>query len=133
MKKASLTETKNRLSALIDEVREGGFREDLLYRLNAITIEVPALKDRPDDVLPLFHHFLEAAAERERRTVPTIPAELEKVLQDYEWPPTPAWAVYPPTRHLSYRVRAFIDYLASKFEGVPYWDEECDAPTAKHN
>jgi DNA-binding transcriptional LysR family regulator len=56
--------------------------------------------------------------------------ELVAILQDYEWPVTPAYAVYPPTRHLSYRVRAFIDFLAGKFAGTPHWDEDCDAPAA---
>ncbi len=55
--------------------------------------------------------------------------ELVPVLTDYEWPVTPAWAVYPPTRHLSFRVRAFIDFLVEKFSGTPYWDEDCDAPS----
>jgi DNA-binding transcriptional LysR family regulator len=59
--------------------------------------------------------------------------ELVPILRDYEWPVTPAYAVYPPTRHLSYRVRAFIDFLAEQFAGVPHWDEECDAPTARQS
>ena len=59
--------------------------------------------------------------------------ELVPILQDYKWPVTPAYAVYPPTRHLSYRVRAFIDFLAERFEGVPYWDEECEAPSARQS
>ena len=37
-----------------------------------------------------------------------------------------AWAVYPPTRHLSMRVRAFVDFLADRFSGVPYWDRAAD-------
>ena len=48
--------------------------------------------------------------------------ELVPVLGDYSWPETPAYAVYPPTRHLSYRVRAFIDFLAEWFSGTPAWD-----------
>jgi DNA-binding transcriptional LysR family regulator len=59
--------------------------------------------------------------------------ELVPILRDYEWPVTPAYAVYPPTRHLSYRVRAFIDFLAEQCAGVPHWDEECDAPTARQS
>lgn len=51
--------------------------------------------------------------------------ELVAVLTDYEWPVTPAWAVYPPTRHLSYRVREFIDFLAAYFSGTVYWDKDC--------
>ncbi len=51
--------------------------------------------------------------------------ELVPILTDYDWPITPAYAVYPPTRHLSYRVREFIDFLADYFSGMPYWDEDC--------
>ena len=52
--------------------------------------------------------------------------ELVPVLPDYTLPVTPAFALYPPTRHLSYRVRAFIDHLAAHFAGQPYWDADCD-------
>ena len=51
--------------------------------------------------------------------------ELVPILTDYEWPVSPAYAMYPPTRHLSYRVRAFIDYLVEHFAGTPQWDEDC--------
>ena len=51
--------------------------------------------------------------------------ELIPLLTDYEWPVSPAYAIYPPTRHLSYRVREFIDFLAARFSGVPYWDADC--------
>jgi DNA-binding transcriptional LysR family regulator len=51
--------------------------------------------------------------------------DLVPILTEYEWPVTPAWAVYPPTRHLSYRVREFIDFLAEYFSGTPYWDRDC--------
>lgn len=51
--------------------------------------------------------------------------ELVPVLTGFEWPVTPAWAIYPPTRHLSYRVREFIDFLAGHFSGPLHWDREC--------
>ena len=51
--------------------------------------------------------------------------DLVPVLTDYQWPVTPAWVAYPPTRHLSFRVREFIDFLAEHFAGTPYWDEDC--------
>ncbi len=57
--------------------------------------------------------------------------KLVPVLTDYSWPISPAYAVYPPTRHLSYRVRAFIDFLAEKFAGIPQWDRDCAPPVAK--
>ena len=47
---------------------------------------------------------------------------LVSLLDRYTWPVTPAYAVYPPTRHLSFRVRAFIDFLVEYFSGTPTWD-----------
>jgi len=51
---------------------------------------------------------------------------LVPILTDYRWPVTPAYAVYPPTRHLSYRVREFIDFLVGHFAGTPAWDRDCE-------
>ncbi len=65
--------------------------------------------------------FLAAEAIRRGNLVP--------ILEHVQWPVSPAYAVYPPTRHLSYRVRAFIDFLAERFAGVPQWDRDC-APDA---
>lgn len=48
--------------------------------------------------------------------------ELVAVLTDYTWRSISAYAVYPQTRHLSRRVRAFVDFLVERFAGVPYWD-----------
>jgi transcriptional regulator with GAF, ATPase, and Fis domain len=78
-----LAATNRRLE---QEVREGRFREDLFYRLNAITLHLPALKDRPDDILPLFCHFLGQAAEKTGRSVPETTPQLDRVLRRYEWP-----------------------------------------------
>lgn len=52
--------------------------------------------------------------------------ELVPILTGYGWPVTPAYAVYPPTRHLSYRVREFIDFLVERFAGTPEWDRDCE-------
>jgi DNA-binding transcriptional LysR family regulator len=48
--------------------------------------------------------------------------KLVPVLSDYAWRSVNAYAVYPQTRHLSQRVRAFVDFLVERFAGVPYWD-----------
>ncbi len=48
--------------------------------------------------------------------------ELVPILTQYRWPELNAYAVYPATRHLSTRVRAFVDFLADKFAGEPQWD-----------
>lgn len=48
--------------------------------------------------------------------------KLIPVLSDYHWPGIDAWAIYPQTRHLSRRVRALIDFLATRFADTPYWE-----------
>ncbi|MGD8785479.1 MAG: substrate binding domain-containing protein, partial [Thioalkalispiraceae bacterium] len=49
--------------------------------------------------------------------------QLIPILQDYQIPSVNAYAIYPPTRHLSQRVRTFIDFLVERFQGVPYWEQ----------
>lgn len=53
--------------------------------------------------------------------------KLEMLLTDYEGPPGAVQAVYTANRHLSAKVRAFVDFLAGRFGGTPYWDEESAA------
>jgi len=69
--------------------------------------------------------FLASEAIRRGNLVP--------LLTEYEWPVSPAYAVYPPTRHLSYRVRAFIDFLVERFSGTPQWDRECETLSARQS
>lgn len=47
---------------------------------------------------------------------------LKPVLTDYTWPEVNAYALYPSARHLSHRVRTFVDFLQSRFGEAPYWD-----------
>lgn len=53
-------------------------------------------------------------------------SDLVPILTDYQWPVTPAYAVYPATRHLSSRVRKLIDFLADYFSGDLPWDQDCE-------
>ena len=60
--------------------------------------------------------------------------DLVPILRQYQWPRVNAYAVYPPTRHLSTRMRAFVDFLAEKLQGEAYWDRaiaQCSQPAAK--
>lgn len=50
-------------------------------------------------------------------------AQLIPILTTYKWPSLNAYAIYPQTRHLSHRVRVFVDFLVARFAGVPYWDK----------
>ena len=71
---------------LVDEVAAGRFREDLLYRLNVVTIELPPLRDRRDDILPLFFHFLSKASAKTSHEPPRVSPRLERALEQYHWP-----------------------------------------------
>lgn len=71
---------------LEQETREGRFREDLLFRLNVITLDLPPLAQRPDDILPLFYHFVAKACQDQRRESPQVSPRLERVLQQHSWP-----------------------------------------------
>ncbi len=67
-------------------VREGKFREDLYYRINTITIRVPALRERQDDVLPLAAHFLTHYCETLGKHISTITEAAQAALVSYSWP-----------------------------------------------
>jgi DNA-binding NtrC family response regulator len=66
-------------------VSEGTFREDLLYRLDVVSLEMPALRDRGEDVPLLTRHFLAASRRRHGRNVDFAPAALE-LMQRWTWP-----------------------------------------------
>ena len=67
-------------------VREGAFNDDLYYRLDVVPIEVPALRDRPEDISLLADHFRRQANARADLAVPELSAEVSKRLSSYDWP-----------------------------------------------
>ncbi|HIF64119.1 MAG TPA: sigma-54-dependent Fis family transcriptional regulator [Deltaproteobacteria bacterium] len=67
-------------------MEKGEFREDLYYRLNVLTLDIPPLRDRLDDVGPLAESFLAQAARRNGRDVPELDAGALQMLQNYPWP-----------------------------------------------
>ena len=67
-------------------VREKRFREDLYYRLNVITIQLPPLRARQDDIPLLAHHFLRKYAAKNGKTVGGFAEEALDILQTYAWP-----------------------------------------------
>jgi DNA-binding NtrC family response regulator len=67
-------------------VREGNFRQDLYYRLAIISIFLPPLRERRDDILPLVQFFIERYNKRFRKSVRGITQETRDLLLRYEWP-----------------------------------------------
>ncbi|MES1222246.1 MAG: sigma-54 dependent transcriptional regulator [Bacteroidota bacterium] len=67
------------------EAEDGSFREDLYYRLNVFTIELPALRDRVEDIPVLANHFLSFYASRENKTGLSLSNEVLQLLQNLPW------------------------------------------------
>jgi two-component system response regulator HydG len=71
---------------LLSLVKKGVFREDLYYRLNVITIDIPPLRERGDDILLLTHHFATKFATELGKPVPRFSDKALQVLKTYHWP-----------------------------------------------
>lgn len=69
-----------------EEIRAGRFRQDLFYRLNVISIRIPALRDRPGDILPLARHFVAKVAHREGMREKRLSDGAKDALMRYPWP-----------------------------------------------
>jgi len=68
------------------EIELGNFREDLFYRLNVVAIRLPALRERPEDVVPLTDHFLKKYGKQYMSGVAELPPEVLRAFTEYEWP-----------------------------------------------
>ncbi len=71
---------------LEDRVEHGEFREDLYYRLNVITIYIPALRKRAEDIPLIAQHFLETYAQENEKPLGHITPQAMELLMDYHWP-----------------------------------------------
>ena len=71
---------------MLAHVEAGTFRRDLLYRLNVVTIDVPPLAERREDIVPLFEHFVLDAAVRYSRPAPVLTDRQRARLTERDWP-----------------------------------------------
>ena len=71
---------------LAQAVKDGNFREDLYYRLNVVNLNIPDLKDRPEDVPVLAKHFIKKYSELNGLTMKDLSKEASSLLDNYLWP-----------------------------------------------
>jgi transcriptional regulator with GAF, ATPase, and Fis domain len=71
---------------LAEKVRDKKFREDLYYRLSVVTQQLPSLKERPEDIIPLAEHFLAQFCAQARRRTLKLAADAKRRLQAHGWP-----------------------------------------------
>jgi two-component system, NtrC family, response regulator HydG len=72
-------------SNLVEQVRLGRFREDLLYRINAVTVEVPPLRKRPEDISWLLSHYFAAFAQQGESALRGVSSMAEEVALTHSW------------------------------------------------
>lgn len=72
--------------SLTDEVREGRFREDLFYRLNVVTLTLPPLRMRLEDIPILAYYFFDHYNKKNKRAIEEIEPRVLHMLKDYSWP-----------------------------------------------
>jgi len=78
-----ITATNKDLRAL---VMEGHFREDLYYRLKVVAINIPPLRERREDILPLAEHFVKKYAEENKKDIRNLSPEVIEFMLNYSWP-----------------------------------------------
>ncbi len=71
---------------LLNEVNAGRFRQDLFYRMNVVTINVPPLRERSQDIIPLANYFLRSCAQRLNKEINGFEREVVEAFLQYSWP-----------------------------------------------
>jgi DNA-binding NtrC family response regulator len=71
---------------LESEVAAGNFRSDLFYRINIVTIQIPGLRDRKEDIPELVEYFFEAHCRKQSRLCRSLPTDVLQLFCEYQWP-----------------------------------------------
>jgi transcriptional regulator with PAS, ATPase and Fis domain len=67
-------------------IREGRFRQDLFFRINVMTINLPPLRDRREQILPLSEYFMDLYRTKFRKTIPALSPKAISLFREYHWP-----------------------------------------------
>lgn len=110
--------TNRPLEKMIEEKR---FREDLFYRINVMTLKVPALRERPEDIKHLTDFFLEKISKRAGKRITNINEEVRKVFAQHNWPGNlrELENVIEAAVHLTEADRITISSLPESLKGDP--------------
>jgi two-component system, NtrC family, response regulator len=115
---------------LVKRITTGAFREELYYRLNEVTIQIPPLRDRPDDAVVLAHHFLRQFAAEQGRAIRGFAPQALAAISSYGWPGN--------VRELENRIRRAVVATQAPFVGMHDLDlgigeETAEAMTLKQS
>ncbi|NOT33643.1 MAG: sigma-54-dependent Fis family transcriptional regulator [Candidatus Eisenbacteria bacterium] len=97
-------------------IEVGDFRQDLYFRLNALPLHVPPLRERRSDIGPLAQHFLAASCEAEAKPPKRLSTEAIAVLEDYRWPGN-----VRELRNLMERAAILVDGIEVRAEDLSAW------------
>ncbi|MDA3891735.1 MAG: sigma-54 dependent transcriptional regulator [Salinivirgaceae bacterium] len=106
-------------------ITDGFFREDLLYRINAITIEIPPLRDRQNDVLLLADFYLNSYANKYNKSKLSLSAQAKRKLLDYNWPGN--------VRELQHSIERAVILASEKELSANDFNFKCGNNTLKSN
>ncbi len=96
---------------LLDEIDKGNFREDLYHRLNVISLNVPPLRDRKEDIIPLFEFFIKKYADEFNKPIPKVNKSAMLALERYAWPGNVRELRNITERLLLFLKKDFIDFV----------------------
>lgn len=100
---------------LKERVKEGEFREDLYYRLNVVSIEVPPLRERPEDIIELTHYFLHEVSIKYNRPIHGISQSAMQALLKHDWPGN-----IRELKNVIERLVVFSDNGEIKMDDIPF-------------